>query len=63
VLGAQSFGGVSGAKRPMPSVAPPTTYQPGAGVIAPGAAVQPADRRKSAKGKDQAPANPGFSFN
>jgi pilus assembly protein CpaC len=63
ILGVQSFDGKSGAKRPVPSVAPTTTYQPGAGVIAPGAAVQPADRRKSVKGKDEAPANPGFSFN
>jgi pilus assembly protein CpaC len=63
----QSFSGKSGVTRPMPSMAPPTTSQPGVGGAGPGASLmqQPAPA-KPAKNKSAAakPApDAGFSFN
>jgi pilus assembly protein CpaC len=58
VLG-KTFSGETGAKRPVPQMAPPTTVVPPAGVPGPQAAAPapaPADKRTA-----QAPA-PGFSF-
>jgi len=61
VLGAQSFDGKSGDRRPVPTMGPPSTA-PYPGTMSPGAALDPMDRDKIS-GKGPASAAPGFSFN
>ncbi|WP_157216214.1 type II and III secretion system protein family protein [Flavisphingomonas formosensis] len=64
VLGAQSFDGKTGDRRPVPTMAPPPAgvLPPAPGFAPPGANADPADRRKKTA-REQASANPGFSIN